>query len=86
MENNYISEGVYNVGTGKDISIKNLAELICQILNYKGKIIFNSDKPDGTPKKLLDVSKLGSLGWRYKTSIEDGIKLTYKAFMSQQTN
>ena len=83
MENTYISDNIYNVGTGKDISIKDLAQLICKILSYKGEIVFNTDKPDGTPRKLLDVSKLSSLGWKYKTSLEDGIKLTYKAFLSK---
>ncbi len=66
-----------NIGTGIDISIKELAELIKNIIGYKGEFIFNKSKPDGTLKKLTDVSKLNSLGWKYKISLEDGVKKLY---------
>jgi len=70
-----------NVGTGKDISIIDLAKLIASIINYKGKIIYDSSKPDGTPRKLMDVSRIKNLGWKYKTELRDGIEKTYKWFI-----
>jgi GDP-L-fucose synthase len=66
-----------NIGTGKDISIKELAELIQKIVGFKGRIRWNSDKPDGTPRKLLDVSKLTNMGWKYAIELEEGIKEVY---------
>lgn len=69
-----------NVGTGKDISIKELALVIKQIIGYKGDIVFNTEKPDGTPRKLMDVSKIQSLGWHHSTGLKDGISLTYKDY------
>ena len=68
LMNNYNDSEIVNIGTGEDITIKGLAYLISDIVGYQGKIIFNTDMPDGTPRKLLDVSKLKSLGWRYQTS------------------
>ncbi len=67
-----------NIGTGKDLSIKELAELISKIVGYKGKLFFNSDKPDGTMIKLTNPSKLNSLGWEYFIELEDGLKQVYK--------
>ncbi len=69
-----------NVGTGIDISIKELAEMISEITSYKGEIIWNDDKPDGTFQKLLDVSKLRSLGWSSRISLEKGLRLTYEEY------
>lgn len=69
------------MGTGDDISIKDLANLIKSIIGYDGDIIFNTSMPDGTPRKLLDVSRLNELGWSYKTNLIDGIKKTYKYFL-----
>ena len=69
-----------NVGTGKDISINELASLIAKIVGFKGEILHDETKPDGTPRKLLDVSRMKSLGWEYKTELQDGIKKTYKWF------
>jgi len=66
-----------NIGTGKDISIKVLAELIREIVGYKGKLIWNKDKPDGTPRKLLDVSLIHGLGWKHRIGLEEGIKEVY---------
>ena len=71
-----------NVGTGKDISIGDLAELIKDIVGFEGEIVLDSSKPDGTPKKLLDVSKLESLGWKAKTSLRHGIERTYRWYYS----
>jgi GDP-L-fucose synthase len=66
-----------NIGTGEDISIKELAKTIKNIIGFKGELIFNTDKPDGTPRKLTDVSKLNALGWKYKMDLESGIKEMY---------
>jgi GDP-L-fucose synthase len=66
-----------NIGTGKDISIKELAVLIKEIVGYKGELIWNTDKPDGTPRKLLDVSLIHSLGWKHRIALEEGIKQVY---------
>lgn len=70
-----------NIGTGKDISIKELATLIKDIIGFKGELYFNTEKPDGTMKKLTDVSKLNSLGWKYKMDLESGIKEMYKWYL-----
>jgi len=67
-----------NIGTGKDIAIKELAELIKEIVGFKGKIVWNSSKPDGTPRKLLDVGLIHSLGWQHKIELEEGIKEVYE--------
>jgi len=75
---NYNESELVNIGTGTDISIKDLATLIMKVADYKGEIKFDSTKPDGTPRKLLDVSKLTGLGWKPKISLEDGIKMVYK--------
>jgi GDP-L-fucose synthase len=69
-----------NVGTGKDISINNLAKMISTIVGYNGDIVHDSSKPDGTPRKLLDVSRINTLGWSYKTELQDGIEKTYYWF------
>ncbi len=75
---NYNEPGLVNIGTGKDISIKELAEMIKEITDYKGEIVFDTSKPDGTPRKLLDVSKLSSLGWEASVSLYEGIKQVFK--------
>lgn len=71
-----------NVGTGEDLAIKDLAELVAKIVGYTGEIIWDTSKPNGTPRKLLDVSKLTALGWKYKIKLEDGIKSAYGDFTS----
>jgi GDP-L-fucose synthase len=81
LMNNYNDEQLINVGTGKDLSIKELAEMIKDIIGYKGKIIFDTSKPDGTPRKLMDVTKLHNLGWKYSTELENGIQLAYQDFL-----
>jgi len=75
---NYNEPGLINIGTGKDISIKELAVMIKEITDYKGEIVFDTSKPDGTPRKLLDVSKLSSLGWKASVSLHEGIEQVYK--------
>lgn len=81
---NQLQEHLYNIGTGEDITIKALAELIQQIVGHKGKIDWDSTKPDGTPRKLLDVSKMELVGWKAKFSLEIGIKMTYQWFLENQ--
>lgn len=78
---NKLEENLYNVGTGKDITIKTLAETIQNIVGHQGKIVWDSSKPDGTPRKLMDISRLKQTGWNYKIELKDGIKQTYDWFL-----
>ena len=78
---NELPEHLYNVGSGKDITIKELAETIQKVTGHQGEIIWDSKKPDGTPRKLMDVSKMKKLGWSYSTELEDGIQKTYQWFL-----
>jgi GDP-L-fucose synthase len=78
---NYNSSEVVNIGTGVDITIKDLALTIKEVVGFRGDIYFNTDMPDGTPRKLLDVSKLKDLGWEYKTTLREGIEKTYKDYV-----
>lgn len=82
LMNTYSGNETVNLGTGKELSIKELAELVKKVVGFKGNITFDTTKPDGTPRKLLDVSKLEKLGWTYKTELEDGIKLAYEDFLN----
>jgi len=79
----YDEEGLVNIGTGEDITIKDLAQLIKRITRYEGEILFDTTKPDGTPRKLMDVSKLHSKGWKHTIELEEGIKLAYHDFLSK---
>ena len=84
---NYSEEGFINIGVGEDLSIKELAEMIKGIIGYKGEIVFDSSKPDGTPRKLMDVSKLWALGWKASISLKDGIEQVYnERFLSAINN
>ena len=78
---NYDSSEIVNIGTGEDLTIKELAYLVKDVVGFEGDIYFNTDKPDGTPKKLSDVSKLKELGWSYKTSLRDGLEKTYAEYV-----
>lgn len=82
LMNNYSGNETVNVGTGKELSIRELTELTAKVIGYEGEILWDTDKPDGTPRKLLDVSKLEKLGWTYKTELEDGIRLAYEDFLN----
>ena len=84
LMNEYNDGEIVNIGTGKDITIKQLAETIKEIVGFQGDIYFNSDMPDGTPRKLLDVSKLKNLGWQYKTELKEGIELAYQDFKNKE--
>ena len=81
---NKLPEHLYNVGSGKEITIKKLAETIQNVVGHQGKIIWDSSKPDGTPRKLMDVSKMKEIGWKYSTELEVGIKKTYNWFLEHK--
>lgn len=81
LMNNYSDSEIVNIGTGEDLSIFELAQMIKEIVGFQGEIVTDPTKPDGTPRKLLDVSKLHSLGWQHKTNLEEGIKITYDWFL-----
>ncbi len=78
---NKLSKYLYNVGSGKDITIKELAETIQKVVGYQGEIIWDTSKPDGTPRKLMDVSKMKAMGWTYTTELDEGIEKTYNWFL-----
>jgi len=83
---NYNDKQFLNVGTGEDMSIRELAEKIKEVAGYKGMLIFDTDRPDGMPRKLLDVSKLTRLGWQYKTSFDEGIRKMYQYYVENVAN
>ena len=80
MENHKGEDGIINLGSGEEVTIKQLAEILVKEMDYEGKIIFNTNGPDGTPRKVLDNSKINSIGWKSKIKLEDGIKRTVKWF------
>lgn len=82
---NYDEPNLINIGTGEDLTIKDLALLIKEIIGFKGDLVFDSSKPDGTPRKLMDVSKLHSKGWKHKVDLKEGIKLAYQDFLSKHS-
>ncbi|MDF2518549.1 MAG: GDP-fucose synthetase [Sphingobacterium sp.] len=84
LMNNYNEKQFVNIGIGEDLSIKDLAELIKEVVGYQGKISFDTSKPDGTPRKLMDVSKLHALGWKHKINLREGIKLAYEDFLKKE--
>jgi GDP-L-fucose synthase len=81
---NYSALEMVNIGVGEDITIADFARLVAAAVGYKGAISYDSARPDGTPQKLLDVSRLTQLGWRARTSLEDGIRLAYRSYLSEQ--
>ena len=81
LMNNYSGNETVNAGTGKELTIKALTELVANVVGYHGRIEWDTTRPNGTPRKLLDVSKATKLGWTYKTELEDGIRLTYEDFL-----
>lgn len=84
LMNNYSGNETVNLGTGKEVTIKELAETVKEIVGFEGTLTFDITKPDGTPRKLLDVSKLESLGWKYHTELKEGIKLAYEDFLNSE--
>ncbi|MDE6168075.1 MAG: NAD-dependent epimerase/dehydratase family protein, partial [Acetatifactor sp.] len=85
LMNHYSGDETVNAGTGKELSIRELTELTARVVGYTGEIRWDTDKPNGTPRKPLDVSKAAKLGWTYKTELEDGIRLTYQDFLANPT-
>ena len=81
LMNHYSGNETVNLGTGKELTIKALTELVAKVIGYQGEIKWDTSKPNGTPRKLLDVTKLNNLGWKYTTELEDGIKLSYEDFL-----
>jgi len=81
---NYNEKEIINIGSGTDVTIKELAELISEITGFTGKLVFDTTKPDGTPRKLLDSTKINNLGWHYKTELKEGIQLAYNDFLQKQ--
>ena len=79
----YNEPNLINIGTGEDLSIKDLALLIKKVTGFEGELVFDSSKPDGTPRKLMDVSKLHALGWKHQIELEEGLKLAYQDFLNQ---
>lgn len=85
LMNNYSGNETVNAGTGKEVSIKELTGLVAKVIGYEGEIKWDTSKPNGTPRKLLDVSKSASLGWKYRTELEEGIRLSYQDFLTNPT-
>ncbi|GAA0884209.1 GDP-L-fucose synthase [Sphingobacterium siyangense subsp. cladoniae] len=81
---NKLPEHLYNVGTGEDLTIKELAALIQQVVGHEGEIVWDSSKPDGTPRKLMDISKMHELGWKHQVELKEGIKRTYAWFLENE--
>jgi GDP-L-fucose synthase len=81
---NYSGEQLVNIGCGEDLTIRELAELVARIVGFQGRLVFDSSKPDGTPRKLLDVSRIRAMGWTPATSLPEGIRLTYDWFVANQ--
>jgi GDP-L-fucose synthase len=79
--NNYSGNETVNAGTGKELTIKALTEMVARTVGYEGAIEWDTTRPNGTPRKLLDVSKADKLGWKYKTELVDGIRLAYEDFL-----
>ncbi len=80
----YEDPGIINVGVGTDVTIRELAQLICRVTGFEGRLVFDASKPDGMPQKLLDVSRLSSLGWRARIGLQEGIADTYRWFLAEQ--
>lgn len=83
---NKLDEHMYNVGSGKEVSVKELAKIIQKIIGHKGDVVWDNTKPDGTPRKLMDVSKMNSIGWKSSTDLEEGIEKTYNWFLENINN
>lgn len=79
---NWDGPGIINIGTGQEVSIRSLAEIIREVVDYPGQLTFDTSKPDGTPRKLLDCTRLHAMGWRHKTELVDGIRLAYRDFLA----
>jgi GDP-L-fucose synthase len=83
---NYEGEGIVNIGVGEDITIARLAGIVGEVVGYEGEIVYDSSKPDGTPRKLVDVSRINGLGWRASIGLEDGVRSTYRWYLENEVN
>jgi len=81
---NYSGNDFFNVGTGEDVTIRELAELIGEVVGYKGELKFDTSKPDGTPRKLLDVTRIHEAGWRHNIELKEGLEMTYEWFVQRK--
>ncbi|RYZ45986.1 MAG: NAD-dependent epimerase/dehydratase family protein, partial [Chitinophagaceae bacterium] len=81
---NYSDKGFVNVGTGEEVTIRELAETIAGVTGFEGEIIFNAEKPDGTPRKLMDSTKLHDLGWKHKIALKEGLKKAYQFYLKEK--
>jgi len=79
----YSGTDMVNIGTGEDVTIAEFARLVAGVVGYRGSISYDASRPDGTPQKLLDVSRLAKLGWHARTSLEDGLRLAYQAYLNE---
>ena len=79
----YSGDGFLNIGTGKEVSIEEFARLVADIVGYRGKLVFDANRPDGPPRKLLDISKISALGWMAKTPLREGLQATYNDFLAR---
>jgi len=78
-----VTDGFYNIGAGEDVTIRELAEIVMSVIGFSGSIVFDASKPDGTPRKLLDVSRLRDIGWKARIPLRQGIALAYRDFMAR---
>jgi len=81
-----MNDSLYNVGTGVDLTISELALMVKEVVGYQGKIVWDSSKPDGTPRKLMDVSKLKKIGWNSEIDLGKGLSMTYQWFLDNREN
>ena len=84
--NNYEDPEIINIGPEREVSIKELSEIVARLVGYNGKLIWDVSKPNGTPRRALDTSKMSSLGWKAKTCLEDGLKTTIDWFLKNRSN
>ena len=77
-----VGEGLFNIGSGEEVTIKELASIVTQEVGFQGKLVFDASKPDGTPRKVMDIGKMQALGWRSKIALRDGVRTTYADFLS----
>lgn len=84
LMNNYDGELFVNIGVGDDVTIRELAEMVKDVVGYEGELRWNTDKPDGTPRKLMDVSRLHAMGWKHTTDLREGLELTYQDFLANE--
>ena len=85
LMNNYSGNETVNAGSGKELTIKELAEMVARTVGYEGRIVWDTTKPNGTPRKLLNVDKARKLGWTYSTELDEGLKLAYEDFLNNPT-